>query len=492
MTNNISPFPESKKKILYETIAAISLLLYFSVKLGYFATRIGENVAPDEFTWYGISRLFAGSWLVPPDSPDSYQYGVVARAPYFYFWVMGKALAANVFGVSDLIFLRFVNAAIGLTTVCAGYLLVRRLSVSIFIRLTFLALITNTLMFTFLSAAVNYDNLTNCLAVLALYQGVIFMQEREVTRLLVSLLCILLGCLTKFAFLPYAVFILVVLFYHERKKLLLLPRGLKGVFSPPRAAHLVLVFLSLLAFACNLELYGGNYVKYGRIDPDLERVAGLNAAMQYRIFARNYIVQQFKEGKITYAEAVRMTSLIKFEGDRAGALYLLEQAAVDKPIKNSYRLTRLEYLWPWLQLVSAKTFGIMGHQNMEKAGRELFPYYGILAVALAWFIFTFRPSDLNALALYLIFLTMAYTLVIILLVNYPTYIYSGVIVLALQGRYLFPVLVPAYILVATYAVGKWPRTWQQGIAASTVAAIFIVNEFPWFLANARPEWFFAR
>ena len=45
-------------------------------------------------------------------------------------------------------------------------------------------------------------------------------------------------------------------------------------------------------------------------------------------------------------------------------------------------------------------------------------------------------------------LVLAYAMVLMWLVNYPNYQTYRYIELALQGRYLFPVLVPLYGLVA--------------------------------------------
>lgn len=480
----------SQNTLPYERLAAIALTLYFAAKLIYFATHIGENIAPDEITWFGISKLFATSWLVPADSPASYQFGVVSRLPYLYFVLMGKLLAGNIFGLSDLVFLRLMNVCLGLVTVVTGYRMVCLLSQNVVVRLVFLVAATNTLMFTFLFAAVNYDNLTNCLAVLALHQAVAFFRNRHATSLLGSLLCLLLGCLTKLAFLPFAALLTVILLAHEWRNLRQLGAGIQHFFSPLRPTNLLLAALCLFTFGLNCELYGGNLIHYGRINPSLEQVAGLEAAMQYRIFARDYIVQQFKEGKATYAQAMRMTWQIKHDGDRGGAVYLLQQAAREKGEKNPYRMSRLRYAPAWFELMSSKIFGIMGHQSMEKQRPELLPYYLILVIALGMCLFTFNRTDLGGLTPYLVALSLAYALIIMLLVNYRTYSHSGVIVLALQGRYLFPVIIPMMLLVAEYGTGRWPHRWQQGLSGVLLATICMANEFPWFLHHAGPEWFF--
>jgi len=73
--------------------------------------------------------------------------------------------------------------------------------------------------------------------------------------------------------------------------------------------------------------------------------------------------------------------------------------------------------------------------------------------------------------------------------NYKNYLVSGATGLALTGRYIFPVLVPLY-LVATEALwGGTPRWWQR-IGGGAVALFFVAAEFPWFYRAATPDWFF--
>jgi hypothetical protein len=64
-------------------------------------------------------------------------------------------------------------------------------------------------------------------------------------------------------------------------------------------------------------------------------------------------------------------------------------------------------------------------------------------------------------------------------VNYKNYIGSGFVGLGLTGRYIFPVLVPLYILVAYGLLERMLKWWQCGVSVM-VSGIFIYGEFPWF------------
>ena len=178
---------------------------------------------------------------------------------------------------------------------------------------------------------------------------------------------------------------------------------------------------------------------------------------------------------------------IKHEGDRNGAFYLLNVAAQEKSQQNPYRIDRFSYAFPWLKLMLSKTFGIMGHKSMEKTGASLVPYMLIFLLAIALMIRRFRLSDMNGNAVVLLVLWVGYALVLMQYVNYSAYNKSGAIVLALQGRYLFPVIYAGYALLAYYLT-SFKSTRVNMLVASGVAAIFIIGEFPWFLSHVTESW----
>lgn len=465
------------------------LLAYFLIKSIYFALNINTGISPDEVTHFGRNLVFSTSFWPPVDSPESYQYGLVTHVPYLYDWLMGKLLHLNVFGISDLLFLRCANILISLGTLWFGWKTITLLTDRTVTRLLFLVLCTNTLMWTFMGSFVSYDNLVNLLAVASVYYLILYFRNRVLLHLLACAALVLAGCLTKLAFLPFAVLVFIAFLAREYRSLGLLTSefGQSFRFRNPREGALLVSCVVLLAL--NFSLYGGNLVKFGSIKPSPEAVFGLENALQNRIFARNYVVRQFKNGQMTLAEARRMASTqIKHEGDRNGAFALLNKAAQEKLQGNVYRLDRFHYGFVWLDLMLGKTFGIMGHMNMEKTGLALAPYLLIILLAAAIMIRKFSRRDLNGNAAMLLFILAGYALVLMQLVNYPTYDRSGVIVLALQGRYLFPVLFAAYALMAHYLTGFRSQR-VNSLVALAVAGVFIAGEFPWFLAHVTADWY---
>ena len=207
-----------------------ALLLYFGSRLLFFALKISPAVPPDETTHFGICKVFSRVFLFPVNSPETYQYGLVTNIPWLYYWLMGKVLALNFLGISDLVFLRLVNILLVFAFVWYVRRTLRLLTDDRLTQILLIVAMTNTMMLSFLSASVSYDNLTNCLAAMALYYLLAFFRERSGPLLAASLLCQLAGSLTKLTFLPLVLMLTIALLAHEAGNIRTLPAGLKTFF----------------------------------------------------------------------------------------------------------------------------------------------------------------------------------------------------------------------------------------------------------------------
>jgi hypothetical protein len=482
-----SSYPGKASKT--EFIVVLAFLLYFASKAFYFAFSIGENIFPDEISWFGLSEVFSRTLLLPADSKDTYQFGLVSGVPFLYFYLMGKVLSLNIFPVSDLIFLRSVNVCISILTVWFSWKLIRLLVSQTAARILFIALVTNTIMFTFVSSSVSYDNLINCFAVLALYYLFCFFQSRLSYNFLLFILFICMGMLTKVSFLPYAFTLLAVFLFHERKNFRSISSAALSLFSPFKKKNYILPLLCLFLITANVNLYLGNLIRYGSLQPNPIKIIGLENAMRYRLFARDYIVNLFMDGKISYPEAQKMAfKYIRHAGDRADALSMLERVAREKAWKQKPRIDRFRYAFSWIDLMMARTFNIAGHKVMYKSRNEMMPYFLILFMAGTLLVRRIKVSDLQGTGIYLLFIAGLYALILMQVVNYRIYFIYGSIGIALQGRYIFPVLVPIYVLTAYYLAGFGSKWWKW-TTFLTVTTIFVYGEFPWFLRNVSHDWF---
>lgn len=471
-----------------EVITFWLMLVYFAAKAFYFALRIRERVFPDEASWFGMVEIFSRSSFLPVDSPESYPFGLITHIPSLYFFLLGKVLQCNVFPINDLVFLRLINVVTSVVSVVFAWRLARALALTLAVRCLFLVMLTNTVMFTFVSAAVSYDTLSTLCAVLSLYYLVLFFQKRLVTYVLLGCFFALAGTLTKVVLLPYGLALLLAVAFNERGRLLWLVKELPTFIVSLRGRDAVFAALCLGALAANVALYGGNFFRYGSVLPGMEQVLPVEACLQNRLFARDYVVREYQSGRLTLLDAQRIALQIRDPGDRASAWNRLAEAVNDRQQGPSPRMGRWRYALEWGEVVVSRTYSVAAHFSLFKYPHDFYPYYAIFFLAAMLWIFRCRELLVPGMG-GVIIVALFYSLFLMQGVNYTIYRISGAMGLALTGRYMFPVLVPLYLLTAQGLIAKTPRWWQI-LVGIVVAIFFVAGEFPWFLRNAGPEWYF--
>ena len=471
-----------------EGIAFGVLLAYFAAKALFFALRIKERIFPDEASWYGTIQVFSRSRWLPVDSPESYHLGLITHLPALYFFLLGKVLTCNFLPIDDLIFLRVINVLLSMLTVAFAWFLSKRLGLALAVRILFLVMLTNTVMFTFTSGAVNYDNLSTLFAVVSLYFFIRFFQERSRYHVLMFFLCNLAGMLTKNVLIPYCLALILMFFFYERGSLVHFPKSMALMISDWRWRDALLLALCLVALSMNVILYGGNKLRFGALLPSMDMVLPVEDCLQNRLFVRDYVVREFKSGKQTLLDAQRLALSIRDPGDRASAWHQLAEAASNSKQGSQKLMGRWRYVLEWVQVVVARTYSVAAHLSLFKYEQDYYAYYAVYALAGGIWAFRFRElltPYLGGIG----FLVFSYTAILMQVVNYGNYRGTGFSGLALTGRYMFPVLVPLYMLTAHALLAKMPRWWQLTVAL-VVAVLFVGGEFPWFLRLAGPEWFF--
>ena len=477
-------FPSARILKRFEAV----LLVYFGLRLLFLAATISHYVPPDEVTHLGMSRIFSKFFLFPENSLETYQYGLVTNIPWLYYWIMGKLLPLNIFGVSDLLYLRLINIPLAFGTIYFARRILSLLTDDRLPRILLIVVMTNTLMFSFLSASVSYDNLANLLAAMAVYYLLAFFKERSGSLLALSILCQLAGCLAKLPFLPLVLVLNTLLVIHEARNLRQLPGALAAWIRSTGMRRMGLLLAILLGLALNIQLYGGNYLQYKSLNPEMPVVLSPEIAMQNRLQARNMIFSLFREGRVSREEALAMTARISHPGDREDAVFLVENW--DSLKKAGIRLSGpLEYIPLWVVQMTAGIFGIYGHLAMPNYGPTLLPFAVLAVLTCLALPARWRPSEAGWLSASLAVIAGFYGLFLMYYINYGDYLFSGAPGNALQGRYLFPVMGPVYVLSSYYLLRLFSgRHARLGIAAAA-ALVFIASDFPFFLAHATPEWF---
>lgn len=467
----------------FELILYGVLLVWFAARIVTLAIRLNGMVPPDEITHLGRVLAYARVPWVPTDGPGTYELGLVSHRPWLYYWVMARVATLNVFGVTDLVFLRLANGVLGLGTAAVAIAWMRAWCPSVVARLLFAVFVTNTLMFTGLAAAVSYDNLANLLGALALYAFTRFRIGRSPRTLLWLFVVMLLGCLAKRTLLPLAFLLAVLLAWRERARLSELVAHAGALFQPMQRSNVALTAAVVVLALLVGTLYGGNLARFGKLRPGFEQVVGEENAMQNRVHARSRIVERYRRHEITLEQAERAAQQIRHRGDRSDTLVLLK--SVDRP--DSALIGPVGYASSWLQRMLRGTVGYLGHRRAFKSRTTMAGYFAVFLVAGAFMVRRLRPSQAGGVPIDAAFLAFGYGLVLMWLVSYPTYLESKNVELAIQGRYLFPVLVPIYGLVAFYLVDPLLGR-ARPLVAGAGAALYLWGDVPWLLAQLDERW----
>ncbi len=469
----------------------ILLGIYFIGRLFYFAFTVGQGVPPDEMTHIGIIQLYAETLFGIEDSAASLPHGLVTHVPYLYYFLMGKVAA--LLG-SDYTTLRVLNIGLALTSLVVAYRLSVLVLESRLKRVLFFVMLTNTLMFGFLSASVNYDNLINLLALLALYFLVRYLYPSpgrlssvKPADLLLFFISTMLGLLTKGTFLMLAPIFAVVWLLSRYQTLRVDMQQLVQAVRSGSAYILMLAAVALVCVVANIALYGVNLAQYGRIVPDCSQVLSHEKCMENRIYARNWVVSQYRQDKLSYMDAWRATVSIRHPGDIAHAKRLLNNERQYRQAKPE-NLNVLDYMHlVWEQAMKPSIFGIQAHRSMLRSPNELWVYGAICFAALLLLVRAIRFDGSDNLWLGMVAVVFGYYLFLVGYYNYTGYLHNHALLLGVQGRYMFSVFVPLYLVMAEFLLRPFQK-WGQIMVAVVVAAVFIMGDFPYYLGRVTEVW----
>ncbi|HVX57346.1 MAG TPA: hypothetical protein VHA37_06440, partial [Candidatus Saccharimonadales bacterium] len=415
-------------------------------------------MAFDEDFHLGIIRLYAHhlSPFFAGQPPGADAFGAVARDPsYLYQYLMSfpyrliSALTSD--QTIQVLFLRAINVGL----FAWGLALYRRL----LLRTGAGRAVTHAVLLVFvlipvvplLAAQINYDNLLLSLVALALLWTVDVnaalrrgrrLEGRKLLQL--SILC-LLASVVKYAFLP--VFAAIVLYlglqcirtfdgWHAFRSALTNAWQRLG-----RRTGWSLVAGLLLACVLFGQRYGVNVVRYHSPIPDCSKVLSVKACSAYGPWARNY--------HYTLLKAAPTHNPLTFAADWFYGMWLRLFFAVDGPGTNFQ--TRGPLLIP---AISALVFTGVGVLSLLVYGRRVWRRY-------------------DASVLTLLFGMALVYMAALWLDEFHDYVHTGQPV-AINGRYLLPVLLPL-LLASALAINEWcrERIWLKPLISS-VAVLSLV------------------
>lgn len=394
-------------------------------------------MAFDEDFHLGIIHLYAGHpspfWAAQPAGADS--FGAVFRDPsYLYHWLMSfpyrliAEFSSN--QATIVLWLRAMNIAM----FAVGLVLYRRLllktGASRAIVHGVLLLFILIPVVPLLAAQVNYDNLFfPLIAVILLlvvnYSAELAKKRVDLATLTAILALCLLTCLIKYAFLPiFAAIVLYLLVRHWQ-----VFGSFRAIWGAKKAAlkslglrtGLLLAAALIVSGGLFIERYGVNMMRYHTPVADCGQVLSVEACSKYGPWIRDHNLELRKSPDANKSPAT-------FAADWFYGMWLRLFFSVDGP--GTRFQTRGPLVFPAL---TAVLFAAGGTLLSVIYARRLFQKYKAPVLALL--------------------LVVSGTYIAVLWLNgYQTFVRTGVAV-AINGRYLLPVL-PFLMLIAALAINE--------------------------------------
>ena len=440
------PFSRADKA---DYISLIVLSAFFLFKALEYAFSIEIGIAPDEPEHFKIIQLYSTYTFRVEEFPEMYVFGPLTHVPYFYYFLMGKILSLNIFGINDLVFLRLPNIFFSFLTVVFSLKLTALVTKSRLVKLLTVLIITNVPMFSFLSGMINYDNLADLFAVLSIYSLIYFYKYSTRSSFLFFIIFTSFGLITKITMFPLAVIstliILVILVsrfpkLHELKNTM--GKQIRQISLYEKALMIIATFSIMLV----INLYGRNIMAYRAILPSC------------------YQVTSYDNCQLN--PAVRGEEQLK---------------PPETPIHPYY------YFYVWKLHMYDGTFGIFGQQKLFKKPELIIPYEVIINISLLGLAKQISPK--KKILLILSIISAFFILVLAYYQNYSSYLASSMTFFAVHGRYLFPVLAPMCILMSYSLMNLFKNHFLKAVIFIMVAIVFLFGDYIYYKRNVPDEWY---
>lgn len=410
------------------------------------------GISPDSWYHLRVSQEYAKTLSIPPNTPDTYQWRDITHIPYLYFWINGRILNINslIFHFNDVILLRIINIIYSLLTIYGIYLLSKEVIKSKWGRIIPVILVCNTLMFVFLSSSINYDNLANMFATYSIYFFILSITRKgNIQYPLLTILMLCLGTLTKYTILPLAAIIVVLLIYEIVKDWNIWKDTIKNKW-------ILLTIPVLIVGILNITLYGNNILKYRELIPSCEKILSNEECLENGVYLRDNI--WIPKEEINFVESI-------FSGKR---------------------LDPIRYSGIWMFEMTRRVTGFMGDQNLFHSDTTNILFISLFSISVVIGIFNWKKY--SKAERYLIYITIFYTLVLMLLQNYTMYLDRGYIILTLQGRYIFPVISSIYTIFSKTLLNINNKK-IRNVLISLAIILTLLSCIPFLVLNVDPNWF---
>jgi len=473
------------------------IVAFFIAQSVWYSASVRYAIPPDEsyhtkfIKYYSEQPLLSGP-IIADQGNGIYELGDIERMPsYLYHYLLSfPQRMLNNFDLTDdqnVFYLRLINILFSVLSLVMIKRLMELTCSNRFIISGSLTLLVLTGMFTWISSAVNYDNLSMLSIFVFLYLGVKFVKEVNYASFLLAFSVALLSILIKFTVAPLIGFVAVVvawLAYWDGLKFREFATGLIGYIKTPtnRLMATLIVILALVSVVLFSERIVGNLLSYQSVTPSCDVIHTEEQCLESAIFKRTKIVE------LRYQKLVASgQELFKPVGDSGKWIDTMYQRIYFYPSKALF-------VGLWTKTMYERLYFYYGHRVIP-ANDD-----GRLAVSLIGGLIALSVVIKSRIILEnrweKLFITlMIFYILQVFFFNLNSYLNSGAM-LAYQGRYLLPVM-PFffYFSLKLFAV---TRESLSGIlsrvyAAVTVAAIiwFSLVHFPpyVFIKGSNTSWY---
>jgi hypothetical protein len=386
----------------------------------------------DEKFHFGIINFYAHhiNPFFSQQSTSNDAYGALARDPsYLYQYLLSFPLrfmlAVHATLVEQVITLRLISIALGASTLYLVQRLARQAGLSSAIGYVASFGLAITPVFSDLSGQINYDNLLIPLILVTVLMTLrlvaqIRSQRVQLGQLAGLMSLTLLTSLVMYSYLPImlAIGLYVGIALWRYRSYRLLRNVVQDALALRRVTQVVLVTLVVLSTGLWVQRYGVNIVKYHTPHPQCNVVLNVERCMSYGPWARNYGLHQVA---LAHPKALTPGAVKYFSHE--WALIMYHDLFTDVTFTPTYQLV----------------FSL--HQAAMMVGDV------VLGAALLWAVIRVRSVRQVNKVWWLGGLIVVSYVVVLWIQNFSDF-YNLHQFIAVQGRYLLPILPFAYIAAA--------------------------------------------
>lgn len=408
----------NKLKILLIKRPDILVYLYFGLITISMALLIRKGAPPDEVFHFDSIKYYASHGIYPivGHQDSAFQLGDIAReSSYLYHYLLSFPFRlVKAFNIEPFLILRIINILMAIGTLYVLNAIAINLKIIKSLRISLLFLVSNIPMFIFVSSAINYDNSVILLSALGFLICIKLTQKYSVKLVSTLLIMSVYGPLLKYSFLPltlgFVIFCGIITLKNYKGAL----AGLKVFKRKSPILFVTVIFIFVIGSILFIERYVGNIYMYRNIRPNCNQVLTHEQCLNNGIYSRSQKIKQHKPRE---------------------------------PVNISPDL----YLVQWTRIMFGGTYGLTAHNKYNPTpiiiNISLIMFY-ILIIYFFRYVWTIQKTRIY---LFIPFISLFYILSL-LLTNISAYRRSGIISLAVQGRYWLPVLLP-FIFYVVY-LGK--------------------------------------